>query len=124
MARYRCAGLEPSLYLLSSASACGVAGRLFSLLAAGREFAFGKFVRFTLLRGVAFTLGAPAFALGRLTLAGLFVLPFAFLRFRLRFCFVVVASVCSRFRWLNLCCDSRARRALRFRVTRLLSSGD
>ena len=56
----------------------GVAGRLFSLLAGGREFAFGKFVRFTLLRGVAFTLGAPAFALGRLTLAGLFVLPLAF----------------------------------------------
>ena len=53
-------------------------GRLFSLLAAGRVFAFGKVVRFTLLRGVAFTLGAPAFALGRLTLAGRFVLPFAF----------------------------------------------
>ena len=39
---------------------------------------FGKLVRFTLLRGVAFTLGTPAFALGRLTFAGLFVLPFAF----------------------------------------------
>ena len=48
------------------------------MLAGGREFAFGKLVRFTLLRGVAFTLGTPAFALGRLTLAGRFVLPFAF----------------------------------------------
>ena len=56
----------------------GVTGRLFSLLAAGREFTLGKFVRFTLLRGVAFTLEAPAFALGRLTFAGLFVLPLAF----------------------------------------------
>ncbi len=36
-------------------------------------------LRFTLLRGVAFTLAAPAFALGRFMLTGLFVLPFAFL---------------------------------------------
>ena len=55
----------------------GATGRLFSLLAAGREFALGKVVRFTLLRGVAFTFGTPEFAFGRLTLAGLFVLPLA-----------------------------------------------
>ena len=65
----------------------GATGRLLSLLAAGREFAFGKLVRFTLLRGVAFTLGTPAFALGRLTLAGLFVLPFA-LAFSFAFLFL------------------------------------
>ncbi len=57
----------------------GVAGRLFSL-AAGRVFAF----RLTLARGVAFTLGAPAFVFVRFALAGLFefelplVFPFAF----------------------------------------------
>jgi hypothetical protein len=56
----------------------GATGRLLSLLAAGREFAFGKVVRFTLIRGLAFTFGTPAFALDRLALAGLFVLPFAF----------------------------------------------
>ena len=56
----------------------GATGRLFSLLAAGREFTFRTSGRFTLARGVAFTLGTPAFAFGRLTLAGLFVLPFAF----------------------------------------------
>jgi hypothetical protein len=67
----------------------GVTGRLLSLLAAGRVFVFGKVVRFTLLRGVAFTLGTPAFAFGRLTLAGLFVLPFAFaLAFSFAFLFL------------------------------------
>ena len=65
----------------------GATGRLLSLLAAGREFAFGKLVRFTLLRGVAFTFGTPAFAFGRLALAGLFVLPFA-LAFAFSFAFL------------------------------------
>ena len=69
----------------------GATGRLLSLLAAGRVFAFGKLVRFTLLRGVAFTLGTPALALGRLTLAGLFVLPFAF-AFALSFAFLFLGG--------------------------------
>jgi hypothetical protein len=56
----------------------GTTGRLFSLLA-GREFEFRGSLRFTLLRGVALTLGMPAFAFGRFVLTGLFVLPFAFL---------------------------------------------
>ena len=54
----------------------GATGRLFSLAAAGRVFVLRRSVRFTLLRGVAFTL-APAFAFDRFTFAGLFVLPFA-----------------------------------------------
>ena len=65
----------------------GATGRLLSLLAAGRVFVLGKVVRFTLLRGVAFTLGTPAFAFGRLAFAGLFVLPFA-LAFALSFAFL------------------------------------
>jgi hypothetical protein len=71
----------------------GATGRLLSLLAAGRVFAFGKVVRFTLLRGVAFTLGTPAFALDRLTLAGLFELPFAFaFAFALSFAFLFLGG--------------------------------
>ena len=55
-------------------------GRLL-FTAAGRVFAFGGAIRFTLLRGVAFTFAAPVFVFARLTLArfaliGLFVLPF------------------------------------------------
>ena len=56
----------------------GVTGRLFSLLA-GREFALGKLLRFTLLRGVALTLSTPPFAFGRFTFGRLFELLFAFL---------------------------------------------
>lgn len=63
----------------------GVTGRLFSLLA-GREFELGN-VRFTLLRGVAFTL--PALVLtGRFALAGLFVFKFALLSFPFWFAFL------------------------------------
>ena len=62
----------------------GVTGRLFSLLA-GRAFEFGK-VRFTLARGVAFTLAA-AFAFGRLVLTGLFELAFALFALVLAFSF-------------------------------------
>src|SRR5215217_4490062 len=57
-------------------------GRLLSFAAAGRVFAFFGSIRFTLLRGVAFALTAPAFVLARFTLIDLFalplVLPFAF----------------------------------------------
>src|SRR5215203_5036482 len=53
----------------------GTTGRLFSLTV-GREFAFRTSGRFILLRGVALTLPAAAFALGRLTLGVLFALPF------------------------------------------------
>src|SRR6185436_17695384 len=43
-------------------------GRLL-FTAAGRVFAFGGAIRFTLLRGVAFTFAAPVFVFARLTLA-------------------------------------------------------
>lgn len=56
----------------------GVTGRLFSLLT-GREFEFRTSPRFTLLRGVVFTLSPLAFALGRFALTSLFVLPLTFL---------------------------------------------
>jgi hypothetical protein len=57
-------------------------GRLL-FTAAGRVFAFGGAIRFTLPRGVAFTFAAPVFVFARLTLArfaliDLFVLPLAF----------------------------------------------
>ena len=57
----------------------GTTGRLLILLP-GREFEFGRLLRFTLLRGVAFTFAAPAFALGRFAFTGLvvFAFPFAF----------------------------------------------
>jgi len=62
----------------------GTTGRLFSLLA-GRVFVFGK-LRFTLLRGVAFTFAA-AFAFGRFALIGLTVLAFALLALALALSF-------------------------------------
>ena len=67
----------------------GTTGRLFSLLA-GRAFEFGT-VRFTLLRGVAFTLAA-AFAFGRFALTGLFELAFALLALALAFVVFVPVS--------------------------------
>jgi hypothetical protein len=62
----------------------GTTGRLFSLLA-GRVFVFGK-LRFTLLRGVAFTFAA-AFVFGRFALTGLVVLAFALFALALVFSF-------------------------------------
>src|SRR5262245_58638745 len=55
----------------------GTTGRLFSLTAAGRVFAFAGL--FTLARGVAFTFGTAftLFTLARFTFVGRFVLPFA-----------------------------------------------
>src|SRR6185369_16429296 len=52
-------------------------GRLL-FTAAGRVFAFGGAIRFTLLRGVSFTFAAPVFVLARFALIALFVLPLAF----------------------------------------------
>ena len=58
---------------------------MFSLLA-GREFAFGK-VRFTLGRGVAFTLPAAALT-DRFALTALFVFEFALLSLAFSFAFL------------------------------------
>ena len=71
----------------------GATGRLVSLLAAGRKF------EFTVLRGVAFTFGTPAFALGRFTFAGRFVLPFAF-AFAFSFAFLFLGGLFGLFSFL------------------------
>ena len=73
----------------------GAAGRLFSLLA-GRVFEFRGSLRFTLLRGVAFTLAALAFVFGRFVLTGRFVLPFA-----LPFTFLLLLALSFAFLFLG-----------------------
>lgn len=67
-------------------------------LLAGRVFEFRTSLRFTLLRGVAFTL-TLAFAFGRLMLTGLFALAFAFL---LTLAFLLLFALALSFAFLFL----------------------